>query len=261
MKALFFDIDGTLLSEITKEIPQSALEALKKTEEKGNLTFINTGRTWSELPEEMKRLPFSGFLCGCGTYLRQGDKVLMHHAISADRCEEIPVILKACNAGMILEGTDNVYFTAEATRFQDLEWVRARYASVGVGTAETAEDKSIIYDKFCATTDVASDVERLYREFEQEFDIMDRRGGFYELVPLGYSKGTAVEYVLKQYGLTKEDAYVFGDSSNDLAMFQCGAHTIALGKHDEILEPYTEYVTDTVEQDGVAKAMEHYGLI
>ena len=36
---------------------------------------------------------------------------------------------------------------------------------------------------------------------------------------------------------------------------------IALGKHDEILDPYTEYVTDTVERDGVAKAMEHYGLI
>ncbi len=66
MKALFFDIDGTLLSEITKEIPQSALDALKKTAEKGNLTFINTGRTWSELPEELKKLPFSGFLCGCG---------------------------------------------------------------------------------------------------------------------------------------------------------------------------------------------------
>ena len=44
-------------------------------------------------------------------------------------------------------------------------------------------------------------------------------------------------------------------------MFRCGAHTIALGKHDEILDPYTEYVTDTVERDGVAKAMEHYGLI
>ena len=55
VKALFFDIDGTLLSEITKEIPQSALDALKKTAEKGNLTFINTGRTWSELPEELKK--------------------------------------------------------------------------------------------------------------------------------------------------------------------------------------------------------------
>ena len=88
-----------------------------------------------------------------------------------------------------------------------------------------------------------------------------RRGGVYELVPHGCSKGTAVDYALKQFQLEKEDAYVFGDSSNDLTMFRCGAHTIALGKHDEILDPYTEYVTDTVERDGVAKAMEHYGLI
>ena len=29
----------------------------------------------------------------------------------------------------------------------------------------------------------------MYREFEQEFDIMDRRGGVYEIVPHGCSKG------------------------------------------------------------------------
>lgn len=66
MKALFFDIDGTLLSEITKEIPQSALDALKKTAEKGNLTFINTGRTWSELPEELKSFRFPDFCAAAG---------------------------------------------------------------------------------------------------------------------------------------------------------------------------------------------------
>jgi len=261
VKALFFDIDGTLLSEITKEIPQSALDALKKTAEKGNLTFINTGRTWSELPEELKKLPFSGFLCGCGTYLRRDGEILMHQTIPKKRCEEIPVILKECRIGMILEGTDNVYFPSEVSRFQEVEQTRAHFAAVGIGLAETAETKGIIYDKFCIVTDAQSDIERMYREFEQEFDIMDRRGGVYEIVPHGCSKGTAVDYALKQFQLEKEDAYVFGDSSNDLTMFRCGAHTIALGKHDEILDPYTEYVTDTVERDGVAKAMEHYGLI
>ena len=229
--------------------------------EKGNLTFINTGRTWSELPEELKKLPFSGFLCGCGTYLRRDGEILMHQTIPKKRCEEIPVILKECRIGMILEGTDNVYFPSEVSRFREVEQTRAYFAAVGIGLAETAETKGIIYDKFCIVTDAQSDIERMYREFEQEFDIMDRRGGVYEIVPHGCSKGTAVDYALKQFQLEKEDAYVFGDSSNDLTMFRCGAHTIALGKHDEVLDPYTEYVTDTVERDGVAKAMEHYGLI
>ena len=185
----------------------------------------------------------------------------MHQMIPKKRCEEIPVILKECRIGMILEGTDNVYFPSEVSRFQEVEQTRAHFAAVGIGLAETAETKGIIYDKFCIVTDAQSDIERMYREFEQEFDIMDRRGGVYELVPHGCSKGTAVDYALKQFQLEKEDAYVFGDSSNDLTMFRCGAHTIALGKHDEVLDPYTEYVTDTVERDGVAKAMEHYGLI
>ena len=42
---LFFDIDGTVLSEVTKEVPQSAIEAMEKARAEGHLLFINTGRT------------------------------------------------------------------------------------------------------------------------------------------------------------------------------------------------------------------------
>ena len=45
-KALFFDIDGTLLSEVTHTVPESAKLALKKAREKGHLVFINSGRTY-----------------------------------------------------------------------------------------------------------------------------------------------------------------------------------------------------------------------
>ena len=41
--ALFFDIDGPILSEKTKEIPKSAIEALLVAQKKGHLLFINTG--------------------------------------------------------------------------------------------------------------------------------------------------------------------------------------------------------------------------
>ena len=44
--ALFFDIDGTVLSEITKEIPASTVDALKRAHDAGHFLFINTGRTY-----------------------------------------------------------------------------------------------------------------------------------------------------------------------------------------------------------------------
>ena len=44
-------------------------------------------------------------------------------------------------------------------------------------------------------------------------------------------------------------------------MFEYADHAVAMGEHAEVLEPYTEYVTKTVEEDGVFHAMRHYGLI
>ena len=61
--------------------------------------------------------------------------------------------------------------------------------------------------------------------------------------------------------MKKEQAYVFGDSSNDLAMFEFAVHAVAMGEHDPILDPYTEFVTKAVEEDGIAHALKHYALI
>ena len=110
-------------------------------------------------------------------------------------------------------------------------------------------------------TDEQTDTDTLFPALAKDMDLIDRLGGIYEVVPKGYSKGTAIDFILKHFGLGLDDAYVFGDSSNDLAMFTYGKHTVALGHHDPVLDPYTEYVTDTVENDGLMKAMAHYGLI
>ena len=69
-KALFFDIDGTLLSEgRDRQVPESARRALLKAREKGHLVFVNTGRTWCETKEVRHLIDADGWLCGCGTYL------------------------------------------------------------------------------------------------------------------------------------------------------------------------------------------------
>ena len=75
-KLLFFDIDGTLLSEKTHTVPQSAKEALKKAKENGHLIFINTGRPISTIDQEIHDLNPDGYICGCGTYITYHDQVI-----------------------------------------------------------------------------------------------------------------------------------------------------------------------------------------
>ena len=48
-KALFFDIDGTLLVDASKELPKSAALALTEARRAGHLVFINSGQAGNGL--------------------------------------------------------------------------------------------------------------------------------------------------------------------------------------------------------------------
>ena len=146
--ALFFDIDGTLLSDVTGKIPDSALDALKKTIELGNLTFINTGRCYCSVPMELKRAPFSGYLCGCGTYIMLGDEVMFSRIIPHKRGREIIRVLQENHAEPILEATDDCYFSKRITRFEGIEHTRRYFAPMGLGIETYIEQDRFDYDKF-----------------------------------------------------------------------------------------------------------------
>ena len=68
-KALFFDIDGTLLVDASKELPKSAALALTEARRAGHLVFINSGRTRCLMKDVEGKVPVDGYLCGCGTYI------------------------------------------------------------------------------------------------------------------------------------------------------------------------------------------------
>lgn len=162
---------------------------------------------------------------------------------------------------MVLEGQEDCYFPSRMSRFEALEMTRRYFEPMGLGIETYVENDNFDYDKFVIYVDGKTDREKLFAELGKDLSIMDRQNGFFELVPKKYSKASAIAYVLDYFSMELEDAYVFGDSSNDLSMFEYVPHAVAMGKHDVILEPYTEFVTKAVEEDGVAYAMKHYGII
>lgn len=260
-KALFFDIDGTLINKVAGEVPESALKALEMARNQGHMTFINTGRTIANLPATFRTMPFDGFLCGCGTYIQYGEEVLFARSIPQKRREEIIQLIKECNGDMVLEGGEDCYITRAKSRFERIEKFRSFFEIIGMGNTAYIEDGGFAFDKFVICVDEHTDQTRLMQGLEEDMDIMDRLGGVYEVVPKGYSKATAIAYILEHFNLSLEETYVFGDSSNDLTMFQYAKHAVAMEHHDPILEPYTEFITRSVEEDGIYHAMKYYGII
>lgn len=258
---LFFDIDGTLLSEITGKIPESAKEALAAARRNGHRLFINTGRTVSSIPAEIGRLSFDGFLCGCGTTVIYKDEEIFSRHLSEERGRELIEKLRECSLGAVAEGPEDVYFPGYITRFDSLETTRRYFREKGMGLEKTLEYGGFVYDKLLVYADGNSDLEGFLRFADADMETIDRGGSVYEVVQKNYSKATACEYVLNMLEIPKERAYVFGDSSNDLSMFEYADHAVAMGKHDAVLEPHTEFITRAVEDDGIAHALKYYGLI
>ena len=260
-KALFFDIDGTLLSEITRTVPDSAVRALEKARKRGHLVFINSGRTFCLTREFLKQVETDGCLCGCGTYIEAEGKALYHHQISLERCNRIKKDILAYGLEGVLEGWESCCMQKQVSKIPATERLRQAVAESGILTEHGWENDSYVYDKFCVMADEQSDKAGFFKTLEPDIEVIDRGDDFYECVPKGHSKATAIKMVLEHYGVALENAYVFGDSTNDLPMFEYAKHTVLMGKHDKELEAYAEFITRTVEEDGIAYAMKKLGII
>ncbi len=259
--ALFFDLDGTILSEMTHEIPGSAIEALTKARENGHLLFINTGRTWCAVPEVVKTAPFDGCLCGCGTYLVYHGEVLFESLLDREWGAKILRKMQECNIDGLCEAAQDLYFSGHKSRFEELEHRKELCMLAGFGRTSFLEDGNFTFSKIFIHTDAMSDTREFFDFVSEDLEAIDRENGRYEVTLKWYSKATACDYILDYFQIPKERCYVFGDSSNDLSMFQYAPHGIAMGKHSPVLAPYTEFVTKTVEEDGIAHALKHYGFI
>lgn len=259
-KALFFDIDGTLFSEIDRQVPQSAVLALKKARDNGHLIFINTGRTYSQTEGIRSAVEFDGLLCGCGTYIVSQGEVVYNREIPKERRIQIKQAVEDCDLEAMLEGEQGCTAIDHVSRIPYAEFLKDFLRAEGSMTPDGWRDDEFVFSKFCVLDDGMGDTKRLF-DMLLDFHIIDRGEGFYECVPSGHSKATAIEFILKEYGIDLSDAWVFGDSMNDLSMFEYVPNAVLMEKHDEGLEPYASFITKTVEADGIEYALKHFGMI
>ncbi len=257
---LFFDIDGTLIKEQNDEVPESAKEALSRAQMEGHKLFINTGRTYCCVPKRLRSL-VDGCLCGCGTDLYIEGKEVFYVAITPEKCRELLEEALKCNISIIFEGKDKNFIDEKSLQNSLFHSFCENCVAMGATVEIIQPETQILSEKFCFFIEKDSDYDSFARILGSDFEVIDRGGGFYEVLSYGCSKATAIEAVLEYYGAEIEDSWAFGDSSNDISMLQHVRHAVVMGKHDEVLEKYAEFITDTVEQNGIYNIMKKQGLI
>lgn len=253
MRIAFFDIDGTLATGT--KVPASAAEALARMRAKGDLVFICTGRARAYVEANFSGYA-DGFVCNNGRMAFMGEKTLVDAALSGEQVARITAALDSVDAGYAFFEVHDAYYGGPEKYRATAEGV------LKLGHLPRIEDPAAIH---AYNFDIYfDDVAHRLRATEALGDecLVNPHGPHpsADVTVKGADKGDAVRGVAAALGVTIEDTYAFGDGINDLSMIVAAGHGIAMGNAVDELKEAAEYVTADIGRDGVALAMEHFGL-
>lgn len=100
--------------------------------------------------------------------------------------------------------------------------------------------------------------EEMQKRLEDKMEVYRSAPYFIELVPKGIDKALSLGRLLGELSLSPADMIAFGDGYNDLSMLRLAGMGVAMGNAEAEVRAAADYITDTNDRDGVAKALERF---
>ena len=256
IKIVFFDIDDTLRNSKTGFIPTSIPTVFQQLREKGILTGIATGRGIFGVVPEIRELKPDFFVTLNGAYIEdKKGNVIDSNKISKDKVESYIAWTKEVGIDYGLVGSHTAKLSTRTELiseaidpiYPDLDVDPDFYEKEDIyqmWTFEERGDDLILPDTLASTL-------RMVRWHEHSSDV----------VPISGSKAAGVAKVVEHLGLKPENVMVFGDGLNDLELFDYAGISIAMEVSHEKIKEKADYITKTLEEDGIFDALERFGMV
>ena len=245
--AFFLDIDGTLIYD-SFVIPEENLKAIAEARAKGHLVFINTGRSWGNIPEVLReQLEVDGYICGNGAMISFNNQIY--------RKEKLPVSLVKKLAEYFLECPD-YWCVFEGYHSNYIISNEIRNPNKMQRVVKSMKD----VDDFCENDEIQLFAmgpvpkEDFVEMFSDELDFF-LIGSYADCVLKGLNKANGIEKVIEITGIKKENTVAMGDSANDLAMLRYAQIGVVMKNAPPEVQDQADYITDFNYECGVAKAI------
>ena len=235
-KAVFFDADGTLC-DMEKGVPQSTKEALKKLRENGHDAWLCTGRSRAFVSRYLEELPFTGMISACGATIEKDGERLFNKEMPPEVAKKSVEILRRYGLVPVMEGADFMYYDKDEYN-TDVNWYTDLITeSLGSKWRPIRGNEDCMrINKISAKMIKGCDAEAACRELSEYYDIIRHESGS---------------------GIT----IVFGDSNNDLAMFEYAAVKVAMGNGSEKIKALADHITQDMFHYGIRNGLEYLKLI
>ncbi len=255
IKAIFFDIDNTLVSHYTGQVPPSAREALKLARAKGIQCLIATGRHLSELDSlPLDDMEFDGYITLNGQLCYDADRKLSFgNPITGPEKDALIALFQEKTIPMMLIEQDRMYANFINDRVLQAQGsVSALIPSVGQYTGGQV---------YQAVAFVSPGEKDMLTDLLPGCQVTWWTELAVDVVPPEAGKVTGIKGYLQQQGLSPAETMAFGDGENDMGMLQFVGTGIAVGNAQPHVQAAADYVTSHIDADGIFLALKHFEII
>ncbi len=260
IKGIFFDVDGTLVSFSRKFLSDRLVEDLPALQAKGIKLFLSTGRAKQDLDSTgmLRGVKMDGYVTLNGQYCYDAAGAVYRDVPIGreDLKGAYRALLENPQFPALMEGNGESYISqinerllevfeflhTELYPVRDPAWLLEGKVYQFVPLVKPKEEQ-VFLDAMpgCVYT----------RWHSEGIDIIPKDGG----------KVVGVRATMERYGWTPEEIMAFGDGENDAEMLKLAGIGVAMGNGSQQVKELADYVTGTVDEDGVSQALRHFGLL
>ena len=257
---LFFDYDGTLTDE-KDGVPfpsESCRNALAEAQINGYMVVLNSGRPKCLVTQS--GINFDGYVLSNGSYAEVNGKTIFESFIPKDKLKKLIDKLDEMKLGYFVE-TQAICYSSNPS---DSRLSAHRINFNMPESAFTPLDRANIPDT--GKLQVVFDTEEQYSQLVDYFSgifVFDRHrlSKSTDASRFGMTKADGARAICEAFNIDKHEIYAFGDGSNDYDLLKFAYHAAAPKEHYPKLDEVCDFITDSVKNDGIKKALVRYNII
>lgn len=254
------DVDGTLVTE-EKVLTKRAQAAVRALHEAGIGFAITSGRPplgMAMLIDDLELVtPIAGF--NGGLFVKPDLTILAQNTVPADVAREaIELIHEHGLDAWVYSGNDWLITKPNAAHVAREAWtVKFKPKIVADFDDNLAHVAKIV--------GISDDLDRVrcceaaaQAAFGQRATANRSQPYYLDITSKDANKGAVVVYLSQHLGVPTEETVTIGDQPNDVLMFKQSGFSIAMGNASDQVKAQAAAITDSYNDEGFAKAMEHF---
>lgn len=271
VKMIGVDLDGTLLTTDKRLLPHTA-EVLSQAASQGIVVLPITGRPLCGVPEELLAIPGIRYVISAngGRIVDRKEKRILHEdLVPVDTAREILKIMGDYDAmrEVYFDGTGYApeRYLAQIEKYISYppmaNYVVSTRMPVG-DVMEKFEQEKRGVDKLQGLFALPGERDQALKRILEipDIEVTSVLENNIEINAAGVNKGRAVCLLADMLGIPVKEVLVFGDAVNDIQMVKmAGIGAAVANSIPEVIEA-ADYVTESNDEEGVARFIEKYVL-